>query len=386
MSEEKTLGELLRQARDGRGESLEQVHERTGIGARVLASLEEGSGGVVEPVYQRLALTSYGEYLGLATDELLSLYDADHGTQPVAEVREPAPPPPARWRSDLGRRLGQASPMWLGAALAIVLVAVILLIVYLRGGEAARPAAATTSAPSQVQTPPRRQQPPPATAVRAPALADESPTPVASETPTRAPAAAETPAEALAAETGSAQAQTPPAQTPPAQASSNQTTAAQPPATSSAAATASPETSQTAPPATEDAPAQAPAPSVGRRGDLEALAAGTAVVIEGEAVDSTWIQVQWDGRGTSEEIVPRGQRRIWAARDSILVRAGRAHGIRFSYGGQLLGGGRLGDATRVLRFRATRDGVVLLGPDLEPLTRLVSNPGDAATRSDTSGP
>ena len=36
--------------------------------------------------------------------------------------------------------------------------------------------------------------------------------------------------------------------------------------------------------------------------------------------------------------------------------------------GELLGDGRLGEATKVLRFRASRDAVVLLGPDQNPLT------------------
>lgn len=136
----------------------------------------------------------------------------------------------------------------------------------------------------------------------------------------------------------------------------------------------------------EAAGTSGPTAQIRRRGDLEALAAGDAIVLEGLAIDSTWVQVRWDGRDTSEEIIPRGERRIWAARDSVLVWAGRAHGIRFYYQGQLLGDGRLGDPTKVLRFRAERDFVVLLGPDLEPLSRVALLSDTTVTEGDVAGP
>ncbi|MFH1567774.1 MAG: RodZ domain-containing protein, partial [Gemmatimonadota bacterium] len=139
---------------------------------------------------------------------------------------------------------------------------------------------------------------------------------------------------------------------------------------------------QVAPP---DAQASVAPAEIPVRGDLAALEAPQAIVLEGLALDSTWIQIQWDGRGTSEEIVPQGQRRRWVARDSLLIRSGRARGIRFYYQGELLGDGRLGDPTMVLRFRADRNGVVLLGPDLAPLSRVAGGP-DTTAEGDTTGP
>ena len=93
------------------------------------------------------------------------------------------------------------------------------------------------------------------------------------------------------------------------------------------------------------------------------------LVLRAEAVDSTWVRVQWDGgTGSAEEIIPGGESRQWEAADNFMVFAGRAHGVRFYLQGKLLGEGRLGDPTQVLRFRASPDEVVLLGKDLTPLS------------------
>ena len=65
MSEELSLSEQLRRAREGRGETLDQVNKRTGISPKVLEALEEGDLEALEVVYLRLAVVHYGNYLGL---------------------------------------------------------------------------------------------------------------------------------------------------------------------------------------------------------------------------------------------------------------------------------------------------------------------------------
>ena len=65
MSEELSLSEELRHAREARGETLEQVHQRTGISLTILSELESGDYTVVEPVYARLAINHYASHLGL---------------------------------------------------------------------------------------------------------------------------------------------------------------------------------------------------------------------------------------------------------------------------------------------------------------------------------
>ena len=53
--------------------------------------------------------------------------------------------------------------------------------------------------------------------------------------------------------------------------------------------------------------------------------------------------------------------------------SGRAHGLRYRFNDKLLGNGQLGEATKVLRFRANSDGIEFLGLNFVPLT------SDAAT-------
>ena len=102
------------------------------------------------------------------------------------------------------------------------------------------------------------------------------------------------------------------------------------------------------------------------------------LVLRAEAIDSTWVRIEWDGgAGAAEEIIPGGESRQWGAADNFLVFAGRPHGVRFYLQGQLLGGGRLGDPTRVLRFRASAEQVVLLRPDLTPVSAFPVGDSDA---------
>ena len=105
---------------------------------------------------------------------------------------------------------------------------------------------------------------------------------------------------------------------------------------------------------------------VGRWGP-SSVAPPLGLILEAIAVDTTWVQVLWDGEAGTEITMVSGERRQQAARDSFLVRSGIAHGVQFSLQGQLLGGGRLGDPDEVLRFRASRDGVVVLGRNLKPV-------------------
>ena len=81
------------------------------------------------------------------------------------------------------------------------------------------------------------------------------------------------------------------------------------------------------------------------------------------------MRIEWDGgTGAAEETIPGGESRQWEAAENFTVIAGRAHGVRFFFRGQLLGGGRLGERGGVLRFRASAEEVVLLGADLTPLS------------------
>ena len=108
-------------------------------------------------------------------------------------------------------------------------------------------------------------------------------------------------------------------------------------------------------------------------------------MLEAHAMDTTWVQVLWDGANGIEGTIPQGERRRWVARDSFFVRSGIAHGVHFTFQGQLLADGRLGDPDEVLRFRASRGAVILLGRNLRPIGEPISigEPIPIAPVSDT---
>ena len=395
MAEQSTIGAQLQQAREKRGESLEQTHERTGIGVRVLRGLEEDSVDVVELVYLRMALQLYAEYLGLEADELAERFDQEHGTPHTGPPVRPVSLP-ASGASDLIERLRDIPRTWMIGGAAGVMVIAILLIGYIFSDSTEAPVAPVSRVPEPAVSPapdrspatdpqPQNREststPSEQTATSAPvspgsdALASGSPV-VADGPATETPASAQSPGTLSPADrsglTASAS-EGPPsgvAETTVAEASvASPSPAAAPP--SSAA-----ESTPAEAPITSRAPAVAPATPI---------AAGS-LVLEARAVDSTWVRVQGDGAPPVEEIIPRGQTRRWEAGDHLLVVAGRAHGVQFSFQGELLGEGRLGKPTEILRFRASRDGVYLLGPDLRPTSRVDNPQESSAIAPDAAGP
>ena len=72
----KEIGELLREAREEKGISLEQVSKDTKIPERLLRDLEEGDfSRFAGKVYFKGALRNYAESIGLDSQELFSLYN-----------------------------------------------------------------------------------------------------------------------------------------------------------------------------------------------------------------------------------------------------------------------------------------------------------------------
>ena len=99
MSEEKqqTIGEELSAVRQARGLELEEIQRRSGISLFVLQGIEAGELEVVEPVFVRLALKTYAEYLSLDPEPFLSRFDQQYSrimkarSQPVVVLSQPTP-------------------------------------------------------------------------------------------------------------------------------------------------------------------------------------------------------------------------------------------------------------------------------------------------------
>ena len=333
MSEDLSLSEELRRAREARDESLEQVHQRTGIAFKLLQGLESDDFEVVEPVYARLAINHYADYLGLdgkAFEERLC--------NDVAAMR---PPPPVLVRtspaaathslpepSALADLIRSQPPARL-ATVGVILVVGLAILLYLLGSDTPAPSAPTGSSPRAPQSPHAVVQSQIATAMRGEPMA------AAEESIESAVTAAVDDAQAMEPVTDPADQGEPSADVPPL--------------------------------------AEAPGPASAD------LATGP-LILQVDALDSTWVQVQWDDDDGVVEIIPSGEQRTWAAQRFFMVRAGRAHGVHFRFQGKLLGEGRLGDPTKVLRFHASAGGVQLLGPDLAPIAQIQPDTMEAVGR------
>jgi cytoskeletal protein RodZ len=399
MSEEKSLSEKLRAAREQQGKSIEEARRQTGLSSDLLDGLEAGRFDVVEPVYTRMSLRSYAEYLGLEADPLLEQYDRDHppAVQPTP-VKVPAQETTTgATSSESGSWLPIDAGVLRIVALAISALAVFLLILYIFDDQTDAPTP-TDALPERTPPSARRAAPLPPPAPSAdreePAVESTSPETTADLEPTIPEEAA--PSELPTATADSLEAEAMDAEPSPVaqMAAEEPVDDGEPPPQEDAPAGLEADTAEipepnVAPVEETPAPVEAPpqdspvvsgddaqiaedpeelAPPVTDTASLPTpMNADSLFQLEVEAVDSTWVQIRWDGSGIFEGTIPRGERRLWQAGQFFLVRSGRAHGLRYWFQGQLLGQGRLGDPTRVLRFRAAAEGITLLGPDLQPL-------------------
>ena len=295
MSEEKqqTIAEELSAARQVRGLDLEEIQEQSGISLSVLQGLETERFDVVEPVFVRLALKEYAEYLGLDPEPLLTRFD-----QQQSQVLRPRPRPAVLLEQPTPQRSSRTPLIVIG--LVVGVCCLLAVAYYFFGDKIAAPptAPAQSAAPTQTDIPAQTISPPteslPAAALSDTLLVQSSTEPEASE----APATADTSAIAATAQTAAA-----------------------------------------------------------------------LVVLDLEARDSTWVQIRWDGAAENfEDTIAPGERRRFEARDHFVVLSTNPHGISYWLDGELLGGGQLGDPNQVLRFRATADGIQILGSNLQPLT------------------
>ena len=295
MSEEKqqTIAEELLAARQARGLDLEEIQEQSGISLSVLQGLETERFDVVEPVFVRLALKEYAEYLGLDPEPLLTRFD-----QQQRQVSRPRQRSAVLLEQPKPQRSSRTPLIVIGL---VVSVCCLLAVAYYFFGDkiAAPPTApAQSAAPTQTDTPAQTISP----------LTESLPVAALSDT--------------LLVQ------------------SSTESEASEAPATADTSAIAA--TAQTA---------------------------AALVVLELVARDSTWVQIRWDEAVENfEGTIAPGERRRFEARDHFVVLSTNPHGISYWLDGELLGGGQLGDPNQVLRFRATADGIQILGSNLQPLT------------------
>ena len=415
MSEEQqSISQILRAAREQRGLDTDTVYRQTGISLPVLQGMENDHLDIIEPVFARMALQAYAEYLGMDAEPLINRFNQEHGPaisptpvslQPVstATTGPQLPLPPI---STTLRTIG------LGVCALLLLV---LAISFFGGSDRPKTAQALPPEPTPVikSSPEQEQRKKPATEMariatplatavsEAPRTVEQrdltstensaqqtpqqqAPTPqqntqaAVQETPlanTIDPAIEPMPLVSAAtanSRVGIADRETDTSTDPTTNTSSNtQTRLVDPaptatPAQPTEGADLSGSAPSTSPPIGLDRASQKPS-------SVAQLSPSSGLVLEVEALDSTWLYIRWDDKRTFRGIVPRGERRRFEADDHFLVLSGRAHGLHYRLNDKLLGNGQLGEATKVLRFRANSDGIEFLGPNFAPLT------SDAAT-------
>jgi len=379
MNKGEAIAPQLRQAREQQGKSIQQLQQHTGVSMNVLHGLETGDFGVVESVYTRLALRTCAEYLGLDAEALVRQYDAEFGKPLPAPVPPPRPATPVSRPSAPASRppAGPNQPEGFGSLTRLLVIctaglAVVFAAVYWfdRGDSADERGSGPQLAPIPPEKAGRLSTPTPAAG------------PVSSQDPYRP--SLPVPDSLGPAGPPSADLDVPPLPllepAPPAP-SSVSDLVPRGPATLPTPATAPATVPGAAPPVAASpvaGPVAAP-PTFSAPSD-------SLLVLEVEALDSTWVRVEWDQGGQFETVLRRGARRRWEARDHFVVQSGRGHGVRLWFQGRPIGAdGLVGDPNRVLRVRLSREGMKMLSRDMQPMGAAPA-PRDtaAATRPDSA--
>ena len=279
MSEEISLGALLREARERRGDTLEQAQQQTAISLGLLRELESDEFRV-EPVYARLAAVNYAAYLGLDSEEATTRFDRQYGRPDI-----PAP----SYSRDYGRSpfpvlstrypalIGPVAALWVIAGGAAI-VGGVLLAIFLSGDpeEPAPPSAEAADTPPALPLAdaPGEAEPGPDGAGLAPAASLETPSAPLAET-----------SVAAADSAGSGGGEAVPADL-----------------VEEAEAGAVPFAAANQP----DSGTALGEPEAAERPGVPDLAA--PLVLRAEAIDSTWVRIEWDGgTGSRGGDHPRGR-------------------------------------------------------------------------------
>jgi cytoskeleton protein RodZ len=145
-TEGKTVGEMLRTAREARKLSVEQVNRETKISVQTVRALEQDDfGAFPSETYLKGFVRTYAEFLGLDGNRLWSMI----GSRTASQTSGPGP----SWETESGlreERLGP--PRWIRRVVLPVLVVAVVVLVILLVRERRRAAAvgwiggATTSA------------------------------------------------------------------------------------------------------------------------------------------------------------------------------------------------------------------------------------------------
>ena len=273
-----SVGDYLRELRQRRGLSLEEMSRATRVASRYLECLESDRfSALPAPVFTRGFIRAYCQAVGEPPDEALARYESrDGATPPPPRTTPAAGPPPVPAESGARSR-------------SAVLVSFVLLVIL----GMALFAVALMTQPAREERVDRR---PPSDAV-ASLPAPAAPTVPEASPPSSPPAAPPTPPRLAAV--------------------------APPPAPASAVVTAAP-VRATAPPAWLP--------------DVQAATGGVASPyrLVAHVSEATWIRVRTEDGRNIEETVPAGEIREWVSNRPFVLTLGNAGGVTLELNGRTL--------------------------------------------------
>ncbi len=292
------LGQLLREARERKGVSLEQVEEVTRIRQKFLQALEEGNfGALPAETYVKGFLRTYAMYLELDPEELIALYEG-------RENEGKAALPQSSFFQPMD--ISMAAPPWLTPDLVIGALLIVALLAF--GSWAA-----WHYLPPTIKTQLLSWR---ATATTTPSPTATAPVVLPSATPTIAPTA--TPTEVPIATPAKVPTVTP---TP----LPTVAIAVEPTSTPTSVPSSTPTGVSTS------TPTNTPPPRV-----------SSGVEVELNIVEYSWLRVLVDGDEAFMGSLEAGATRTWRGRESVALRCGNAGGVEATVNGEPLGllGGR----------------------------------------------
>jgi cytoskeleton protein RodZ len=313
-----SLGSYLRELRQRRGASIDEVSRATRVASQYLHSLEaDDHTDLPAPVFTRGFIRAYCQFLGEPPDEALARYAGRtaEGADPTAAVNGPPAPAPVVAAAPTASAPAEREARGRGAVLVsfvllivlgLALFAVTLALNTGRDGAAHRQSAGGTGAESPVSRP---------SAVEAPASVGGTPPAPAPARPTPLPdprgsTAARTPGTDRSVPSAAVASRSPAPDTP----------AARP-------------GSEKAPPATAEkivanVPAAMLQPFVGSVTSPYRLVA--------RATEPTWIRVRTQDGRSIEETVPAGETREWLSNAPFVLTVGNAGGVVLELNGRAL--------------------------------------------------
>ncbi|MBU6428030.1 MAG: DUF4115 domain-containing protein [Cyanobacteria bacterium REEB65] len=279
------IGAELRQAREAKNLSLEDVAHSTLVQARHLAALEEGrSQDLPEPIYVKNFIRKFAHAVGLSADELANRY---WDTRPLP----PLPPPPAR--------VAELTVTWwlFPTVIGALMVGAVATLVYLNVRHSAQtaisvptasPAVATASTPTAATTSSAQLANASRSAVTAPATALEATKP-GTTSPVAVKTLSASKSVGVLAQSSSAH------------------------------------------------PAKAAMTATMAFSSTETLVKGPKIVLQTHTNEAAWMQIVADGRVVQSDVMPQGSTHKWVAARTLLVRIGNPGAVFATLNSQAIG-------------------------------------------------